>query len=566
MYCPNCGTELEDGVRFCKVCGAQTEEQPVTVPLQPEEAADFAQQPGYVDGGAPTPRKNKKKKPLRTVLIAAAGVVLLGVIGVNAVNGNLSNAFAKITKSDAGYVQWICKNNKDALLDAVYDNSTKKDAKGRYEFELTDDGKDKLYRLGADRDEIEWLDTAAADITVNYDEENELVEIAVLASLNGEEIGEGSLIADDQSGDLLYITSSDYLKQALRIESGAGNQDTAFYTAASNSLLKSERSKKLLSDYCDTAIENIEKVKKRKTSISASGVSQKCTKYSVEIDYDLAIQCAETLLEKAQDDEDLKAFLSDWLGELEERAPRDYGFDADELLDEFYDVLDELQEELDEVTEEDFDYEISYDLYVDSHGKVIGRNLSITEFYGSERREGFEIRLFTAKDGSEFGIECEAEEIDYWNDGKTDLLFSIEGDGTVRGGSYSGELTFADDREAYFTLELEDINALKLVQKKLSGKITLIPEEGMDLGDDFRSVVFSAQLDGSFDDAKIVLAAEEKSDVLATLTIEAQTKNNKAEVDIPSHAADIGDFDEDMLYLDELIDRLEDAGVPEELL
>ena len=44
MFCPNCGTKLEDGAVFCTSCGVRIAQDTPT-PVQSEQPADSAQQP-----------------------------------------------------------------------------------------------------------------------------------------------------------------------------------------------------------------------------------------------------------------------------------------------------------------------------------------------------------------------------------------------------------------------------------------------------------------------------------------------------------------------------------------
>ena len=41
MFCPNCGTKLEDGAVFCTSCGVRIAQDTPT-PVQPEQPADSA--------------------------------------------------------------------------------------------------------------------------------------------------------------------------------------------------------------------------------------------------------------------------------------------------------------------------------------------------------------------------------------------------------------------------------------------------------------------------------------------------------------------------------------------
>ena len=39
MYCKNCGTKIEDGVKFCPNCGTSTQEEAAPAPMATESAA-----------------------------------------------------------------------------------------------------------------------------------------------------------------------------------------------------------------------------------------------------------------------------------------------------------------------------------------------------------------------------------------------------------------------------------------------------------------------------------------------------------------------------------------------
>ena len=78
MFCPNCGTQLPDGSKFCGKCGAQLGSAPA--PQTPPQTP-----PSY--GGAPVtpgvpPQKSKGKTGLIVALVAAVAVVALAIWGI----------------------------------------------------------------------------------------------------------------------------------------------------------------------------------------------------------------------------------------------------------------------------------------------------------------------------------------------------------------------------------------------------------------------------------------------------------------------------------------------------
>lgn len=84
-FCTNCGTKVEDGVKFCPECGTQlmgTAPAQPAAPAQPEppvQAQEPAQQAAPVQQSAQPPKK-KSKLPLILGIAAAAAVVVVGVI------------------------------------------------------------------------------------------------------------------------------------------------------------------------------------------------------------------------------------------------------------------------------------------------------------------------------------------------------------------------------------------------------------------------------------------------------------------------------------------------------
>lgn len=84
-FCTNCGTKVEDGVKFCPECGTQlmgTAPAQPAAPAQPEppvQAQEPAQQAAPVQQSAQPPKK-KSKLPLILGIAAAAAVVVVGVL------------------------------------------------------------------------------------------------------------------------------------------------------------------------------------------------------------------------------------------------------------------------------------------------------------------------------------------------------------------------------------------------------------------------------------------------------------------------------------------------------
>lgn len=75
-FCPNCGNEIKDGVKFCTSCGNAVNSKPTAAPKQPKETASRSAKPAKNTTG----NGQKKKAPLAVRVIVSI-VVILVVLG-----------------------------------------------------------------------------------------------------------------------------------------------------------------------------------------------------------------------------------------------------------------------------------------------------------------------------------------------------------------------------------------------------------------------------------------------------------------------------------------------------
>ena len=84
-YCPKCGAEVTEGVKFCGSCGAKFEGEPWTIPEPmpvapippPPPQPQYVQPPPQPQGYAPMPPKKSNAK----LIVAVVCVVLFFVLG-----------------------------------------------------------------------------------------------------------------------------------------------------------------------------------------------------------------------------------------------------------------------------------------------------------------------------------------------------------------------------------------------------------------------------------------------------------------------------------------------------
>lgn len=148
MFCPNCGSKLDDDAKFCANCGIALEESVQSEEaVQPEEAVQQAQPEEAVQQAQPKeavqqvqPERNeqqaqfagnvqaaqqmaqtpvKKSVPVKKVVAAVAAIAVVGVAGiaVTSLVGNSSSGSSKAiayVKNDRLYYKKNMKSSKDA--------------------------------------------------------------------------------------------------------------------------------------------------------------------------------------------------------------------------------------------------------------------------------------------------------------------------------------------------------------------------------------------------------------------------------------------------------------------
>ena len=99
MFCPECGTRLNDGVRFCPNCGASVtpESAPAPAPFSPV-GPPSPQAPVAPPAPPVTPGAGGSNKPHKRNVAAIAAAVLVAVL---AIGGGIYLAMGLFAGSDA---------------------------------------------------------------------------------------------------------------------------------------------------------------------------------------------------------------------------------------------------------------------------------------------------------------------------------------------------------------------------------------------------------------------------------------------------------------------------------
>ena len=600
MFCKKCGAQIPDESKFCTTCGAEitskaapteaveapTEavEAPVEVVETPkeeteavvvEEATTVAvEEPIVVEAPVieeqaisfepqETPRKKKVLPKILAIVLAVA--VLLGAavfVFKDRMTGivmslmpaekqlkytytrfaeNLSNNFAedyaialeKIGKPYSGEVTLDAEVSEDLISELVGD------------IDLSVNKASVVYQLQNSGENLTGLDfgikvgeTLLANFEAYADLENKELILAV------PEIIDGAVKLD-----LEELMDEDDLEQFKTIQSLSSSENLK------KLLPKEELVKTILPKVVKAALAEVEDVEKGKSEFKAGDVTQKANCLEIEITYEVLAKMAIGALEEIKENEDVKEYIEQAAALLEEYSDElvDNGYDFDDLYDDAIDAIDEIIEELYDVDE---DEELcTLKTWINSKFDIIAIEVEIPD-------EEATIFAGMANDGKEWGYEVsvsfEEEEV-----------FLLTGNLELEKDKLSGSFDIGYEDEHLATIEVKDLDALKLRDGYLSGKAI---------------VLFGAEINEEIENetgiARPVILIEfetEKEKVSYTVTVSSENEtlfsvgmkvavSEGADIDIPeSTTTDIEEWVQN-IDTEEILDRLSKIGFTEDML
>ena len=609
MFCPNCGKNVPDGAKFCGSCGQpmidtgkldtgiQQPQKPAQ-PAQPVRQSFFPQDTAgsegnavpetdtvretidrsveqqhsqYYDGTGYTvpqqppmqepPKPHKKKKGLLIGGIIAAVVIIAAL--VVALNFKfVSNAVMRSFASPESYYRHVEKQSTGDVIDSgteIYDNTLmdnlatdSRTVTSNTTITVGEPVRELVESLTGQ--DMEWLQSVNINETVAL--EDGRLGINLDASLNGVAIAAAEIIADE--GDIFFRVPEireDYARIDQRtmgmsgVNIGTTSAMMTLLQDSSDVLPESNQLRKVFNRYVAVIADNIEDVEKGSDTLEAGSVSRKYTTLTVHLEDDDLARIIEALCDTAIEDEELETIICS--------AAETAGGDPDDIWEDLVDELENVRDRADNIAERT---EIDMTVFVDGNGDICGRTVVINDYT--------KLEYAAPEDGSKYGIRLAVSRDDYEQ-------FAFEGDGKNKEGNFElaveglHVLDIAatdfdrDNLKKGYLNGTFDISLSSFVGNQLGSELDLGGLRGLDLRDIHMVVDSSASKDKANVTMQLLLGDDEY------LAISSENKaSGGGKVSVPEDAMSAEDWVQKInaTNLDSILDHLEDAGVPDNLL
>lgn len=438
MFCKNCGTQLQDGAKFCPRCGrpapnpANSSQQAHT--QTPGGTGSAPQGSGYYSANGPAPRKKKGGNKKVIIPIAAAAAVV--VVGVGAFAMTRTNFFQSRFSDPVKYYKSV---EKDAVEKAAktLDNMAAKtfdSAKITMDVTLEDAGLAMMGLTGSDSDAIlQGVNDLEAEI--NYGDKDGLKGGEAILYSGGEKLISANAVIDSENKEA-YIQIPEASPGTLWINSQSYQDASLGMLTSMTDIPDLSSLSALLTSYADVVLENVDDVERESDTLSVRSAEQKATLLTVTVKDKQLQNMIIDLMEKMTEDEDLKEYIV-WLGDVA-YAGYSYSYDSTSGGESYYqEFVESLEREIEYMEDDSYfgDITLKMHVWVDSKGEIIGRDMSASN--GEETIDLFSYKAVREKDdyACEFSFgNTEDEYGDY-------VLVSGSGsyDGDLMDGSFSIE-------------------------------------------------------------------------------------------------------------------------------
>lgn len=481
MFCRNCGTQMGEDAKFCPRCGAPVS-SPQQETFQDATQQDAAQQEripqGDMSQGAPWqgntqqapvwPKKSRggRKKVIIPVAVAAA----VGVVGIGAFAIRGTYFFQSKFSSPEDHYRFVEQTYiEQCVADLEKDEDHSVDSL-IMDIQIEEAGLAMLGITG-------YPEQSAADglndleIRMQSGEEGDLSGASLgLYTSDGENLVSANAVVD-QENRKMYIQVPELSQGYLMIDSetfdSMGGNAIGSLTASSpdNADLAA-----IISTYTDIFLDYAVDVERKDTVISADSVEQEAVVFDVSVGGTQFQDMLTEMLTAMQEDEALEECINYWGDYITFTESYQYGgYYTDEYssgysYEEFKNNLKQLTDEV--ASDDSFKTaELKMEVWVDSSGEIIGRNVTISDGAMTMPLFGYKI----ARNNGIYGFEF------VFGD-KEDAYGSyiqIAGGGVERNGIADGTFTLETDGQTVAEIEMSDYNIKSAEDGFLNGTFKL---------------------------------------------------------------------------------------------
>jgi hypothetical protein len=526
--------------------------------------------------------KVPSKKPKLPIFIGGGVIVAAAAVAAVFNIDRITNFAHKQFTSPTEYYQYVeeksvselAKNTSQIYDSVLIDNMdfSNKSVEGTVSLELGSAAKSYLNMAKAVGIDVTWLESFGLSVKSSANDNKGSLDAQ--ATLNGTDVLSYNMVMDYDNSSLymqipeiaekyIGIDFSDWLDEYDMEELGEILQLQETSKAVADALPSQDEAQKLIEKYLLVAVNSVGNVSKRSTTVSAQGVSQKCTELKYSLGEKELTELVKNVLKEVKKDSDLEDIIKNAV------EASGTGVDADDLYREFVYGIEDMLDDFD-YDDYDDDLKIDISIYVNGKGEIIGRTLSFDEGYG----DVYTVSTLLTADGTNVGYEL--------NFASGDAGVSLVGNGTYKGGSISGDfnVVYKDD---YYDYEYEildvNVNSLDVKQLKkgyLNGSFEFTVgddiskiDSSLSVSKDFKLSLTSAMSAGSLD---YQLGLEYSGDELGTLRVTSKTgKASSVKVPDSKNTITVSNYYELMDWLETVslspfIKNLKSAGVPQDWL
>ena len=321
---------------------------------------------------------------------------------------------------------------------------------------------------------MDWLNDVSIQLNQNAKDDKMAQEL--LLGYKGKELLAIKMLSDVAKGDMFVAIpalTKKYLKNTVNNQTnGAGGVVATPAVLLSGDITKYLPSEKVLEKvlyrYYDIIMNGLTGVKFESGKLSAGGVEQDCTVYTLELTPNKAVAVSKQVLEALKTDKDIKDAIYTFANGIIKDGLLGSGVTADDAYNEFTEAIDEALENT--KVEEDVDGDavnVRWTTYMTKKNEVIGTKLEFID----EETIG---TIFTGKaqNGEKIGVEVYVEF-------EGNKIFEIKGDLTEQKQVQNGTYELKVEGESMLFVDVKDLSVKQLEEGCLDGTFKICPSKGL---------------------------------------------------------------------------------------